>query len=102
MHELDWLKENYGLDPNSLNGELQRLAQDLGPDGVSKLVKKGARKLHRGEDPVSVAEKLSRIQETGGLDKWTSVGARKVKGDKPQDWLKDEQLQVGKEMFNED
>lgn len=99
-NSLDWLQKLGVQDPGSLEPEVRRLAEELGPDGVQRLMKKfkkrgrgGGFLQWRGRQ-ISIAEALQRAQaaqtlaEQGG-GHWANRDDNRI-GDTPNTWLGDE------------
>jgi hypothetical protein len=92
---LDWLKREYGVDPKTLAPDERRAAKKLGPDGVNQLIE--ARTIE--SNATNRAKNLARLQEIGMSPRWVGPGARKVKGDKPRDWVEDKASELGEDLF---
>ena len=96
-----WLETTYGVKFKDLDEETQDLVSGIGQTGVEDLIR-ADKKEHRGtSDLVSLAERLQRIEETGGLERWVSNGARMIE-DKPKDWVVREELEIGEKIFDEE
>jgi hypothetical protein len=88
-----WLLK-YGVDPDQLPEDLQELADNLGEDGVRKLIQESRRKTPyrcgflTSEERIDTLERLQRLRDLDGID-W-ELGEPDL-NQNPEDWLPDEE-----------
>lgn len=105
---LDWLRK-FGLDPNSLDPEMQALAIRLGEKGLKELTEERQRllsqrpALYRGErltreEALSRLEQTARLEQTGG--RWND--GEPSLGQDPSSWIDDEMGYLTDGILNSD
>lgn len=91
----DWLKDQYGLDYEALDPEVQEIIEHLGEEGVRDLVEQvGETVFYRGErvtaeEKNNILQRVVRLGEEENGGRWAE-GEPSIGGDKPKDWISDE------------